>query len=44
MGAYCLGMGSKLISKEYLEDDDFDSLEKHILHVIENINIAKMDR
>ena len=43
-GAYCLGMGSKLISKEYLEDDDFDGLEKHILQVIENIKIAKMDR
>ena len=30
-GAYCLGMGSKLISKEYLEDDDFNGLEKHII-------------
>ena len=44
MGAYCLGMGSKLISKELLKDDDFDGLEKHILQVIENIKIAKMDR
>ena len=43
-GAYCLGMGSKLISKEYLKDDDFDGLEKHILQVIENIIISKIDR
>ena len=42
-GTYCLGMGSKLISKEYLEEENFDGLEKHILQVLENIKIAKMD-
>ena len=42
-GTYCLGMGSKLISKEYLEENNFDGLEKHILQVIENIKIAKKD-
>jgi 2-dehydro-3-deoxyphosphogluconate aldolase/(4S)-4-hydroxy-2-oxoglutarate aldolase len=42
-GTYCLGMGSKLISKEYLKDDNFDGLEKHIIQVLENIKIAKMD-
>jgi 2-dehydro-3-deoxyphosphogluconate aldolase/(4S)-4-hydroxy-2-oxoglutarate aldolase len=42
-GTYCLGMGSKLISKEYLEEENFDGLEKHILQVVENIKIAKMD-
>jgi hypothetical protein len=36
-------MGSKLISKEYLEENNFDGLEKHILQVIENIKIAKKD-
>jgi 2-dehydro-3-deoxyphosphogluconate aldolase/(4S)-4-hydroxy-2-oxoglutarate aldolase len=42
-GTYCLGMGSKLISKEYLEENNFDGLEKHILQVIKNIKIAKKD-
>ena len=40
-GAYCLGMGSKLISKEYLKDNDFDGLEKHILQVMKKIEMAK---
>ena len=40
-GAYCLGMGSNLISKEYLKDNDFDGLEKHILQVIKNIEMAR---
>ena len=40
-GAYCLGMGSKLISKEYLKDNDFDGLEKHILQVMKKIEMAR---
>ena len=40
-GTYCLGMGSKLISKEYLKDNDFDGLEKHILQVMKKIEMAK---
>jgi hypothetical protein len=34
-------MGSNLISKEYLKDNDFDGLEKHILQVIKNIEMAR---
>jgi len=40
-GAYCLGMGSNLISKEYLKDDDFDGLEKQILQVMKKIEMAR---
>ena len=39
-GAYCLGMGSKLISKEYLKDDNFNGLEKQILQVMKKIEMA----
>jgi hypothetical protein len=34
-------MGSKLISKEYLKDNDFDNLEKHILQVMKKIGMAR---
>ena len=37
-GAYCIGMGSKLISKEYIAENNFDALEAHILKVTEIIN------
>ena len=37
-GAYCIGMGSKLISKEYIAENNFDALEAHILKVMEIIN------
>ncbi len=40
-GAYCLGMGSKLISKEYFKDNDFGGLEKHILQVMKKIEMAR---
>ncbi|MBF88432.1 MAG: bifunctional 4-hydroxy-2-oxoglutarate aldolase/2-dehydro-3-deoxy-phosphogluconate aldolase [Candidatus Marinimicrobia bacterium] len=40
-GAYCLGMGSKLISKKYLINHDFKGLQKHILQVIKKIELAK---
>ena len=37
-GAFCIGMGSKLISKKFLLDNDFGALKNHILNVIEIIN------
>ena len=39
-GAYCLGMGSQLISKKYLIENDFKGLEKHIIKVKEKIKLA----
>ena len=39
-GAYCLGMGSQLISKKYLIENDFKGLEKHIIEVKEKIKLA----
>ncbi len=40
-GAYCVGMGSKLIAKEYLENNDFAGLSKHIVQVMKNIEKAR---
>jgi len=37
-GAFCIGMGSKLISKQFILDNNFGALKNHILNVIEIIN------
>ena len=36
-GAYCVGLGSKLIKKEFLRNSDFDALEDHVRSTINTI-------
>lgn len=43
-GATCVGMGSKLITHEFVENKDYDALEKHvqnILNIIHNFRSRK---
>ncbi len=40
-GVVCVGMGSKLISKEIIRDQDFKSLEKNVRAALELIQIIK---
>jgi len=37
-GATCVGMGSKLITKEFLSNQDFDGLEKHVKNTLNLIH------
>lgn len=36
-GVSCVGMGSKLIKKTFLDNQDYKGLEKHVRHVLDNI-------
>ena len=36
-GVTCVGMGSKLISKEILENKDYDLLKKNVKETLETI-------
>lgn len=36
-GVSCVGMGSKLIKKTFLDNQDYPGLEKHVRHVLETI-------
>lgn len=40
-GVTCVGMGSKLITKEFLENEDFDGLENHVRNTIQTIQSIK---
>jgi 2-dehydro-3-deoxyphosphogluconate aldolase/(4S)-4-hydroxy-2-oxoglutarate aldolase len=37
-GVTCVGMGSKLVTKEFLSNKDFSGLEKHVSSTLELIN------
>lgn len=37
-GVTCVGMGSQLVTKEFLSTKDFDGLEKHVRNTLELIN------
>ncbi|MEX0720980.1 MAG: bifunctional 4-hydroxy-2-oxoglutarate aldolase/2-dehydro-3-deoxy-phosphogluconate aldolase [Balneolaceae bacterium] len=36
-GVSCVGMGSKLVTKEFLKNEDYEGLEKHVTNTIELI-------
>lgn len=40
-GVTCVGMGSKLVTKEYLKNEDFDGLEKHVQNTLQIIQSFK---
>ena len=40
-GVTCVGMGSKLISKEVLANQDFDKLEQDVKSALEIINSVR---
>lgn len=40
-GVSCVGMGSKLIKKEFLEHQDFQGLENHVQHTLQLISKIK---
>ena len=42
-GVTCVGMGSKLISKELLANEDFEGLEKHVRNTLKLIRELKND-
>lgn len=40
-GVTCVGMGSKLVTKEFLKNEDFDGLEKHVQNTVLTIQSFK---
>ncbi|MCF8358471.1 MAG: bifunctional 4-hydroxy-2-oxoglutarate aldolase/2-dehydro-3-deoxy-phosphogluconate aldolase [Prolixibacteraceae bacterium] len=43
-GATCVGMGSKLMKKEYIENEDFEGLARKVKDTIELIKSIKKDK
>ena len=43
-GAICLGMGSKLISKEIVENEDYEKLTKDVKNILGIIKSSKKNK